>query len=108
MTHSFPHRLHSVLFGTVSILVNKEGGGGSFSRAEHKTDGEMEYGLSMNFWAAFWAMKAVFPHMRARNWGRIVSICSLKGVNAHIGRSEERRVGKECVSPCRSRWSPFH
>src|SRR3546814_15409892 len=23
-------------------------------------------------------------------------------------RSEERRVGKECVSPCRSRWSPFH
>src|SRR3546814_20257085 len=22
------------------------------------------------------------------------------------GRSEERRVGKECVSPCRSRWSP--
>src|SRR3546814_11613903 len=23
------------------------------------------------------------------------------------GRSEERRVGKECVSPCRSRWSPY-
>src|SRR3546814_3491588 len=23
-------------------------------------------------------------------------------------RSEERRVGKECVSTCRSRWSPFH
>src|SRR3546814_12712531 len=23
-------------------------------------------------------------------------------------RSEERRVGKECVSPCRSRWSPYH
>src|SRR3546814_13810066 len=31
----------------------------------------------------------------------------------HIGagiahRSEERRVGKECVSTCRSRWSPYH
>src|SRR3546814_16402188 len=24
------------------------------------------------------------------------------------GRSEERRVGKECVSTCRSRWSPSH
>src|SRR3546814_10768028 len=24
------------------------------------------------------------------------------------GRSEERRVGKECVSTCRSRWSPDH
>src|SRR3546814_18939219 len=24
------------------------------------------------------------------------------------GRSEERRVGNECVSTCRSRWSPYH
>src|SRR3546814_14507955 len=32
--------------------------------------------------------------------------------NGHVGgpfgRSEERRVGKECVSTCRSRWSPAH
>src|SRR3546814_8053154 len=26
----------------------------------------------------------------------------------HVERSEERRVGKECVSTCRSRWSPYH
>src|SRR3546814_13272338 len=26
----------------------------------------------------------------------------------HKVRSEERRVGKECVSTCRSRWSPYH
>src|SRR3546814_6637393 len=26
----------------------------------------------------------------------------------HRARSEERRVGKECVSTCRSRWSPYH
>src|SRR3546814_9420728 len=26
----------------------------------------------------------------------------------HLPRSEERRVGKECVSTCRSRWSPYH
>ena len=25
-----------------------------------------------------------------------------------LPRSEERRVGKECSSPCRSRWSPYH
>ena len=25
-----------------------------------------------------------------------------------LERSEERRVGKECVSLCRSRWSPYH
>src|SRR3546814_5485734 len=33
-------------------------------------------------------------------------------LNAMLGslvqRSEERRVGKECVSTCRSRWSPYH
>src|SRR3546814_12572356 len=37
-------------------------------------------------------------------------------IRAHFGdacgnrslRSEERRVGKECVSTCRSRWSPYH
>src|SRR3546814_14945934 len=26
----------------------------------------------------------------------------------NIAQSEERRVGKECVSTCRSRWSPYH
>src|SRR3546814_20315828 len=29
-------------------------------------------------------------------------------VEQPAGRSEERRVGKECVSTCRSRWSPYH
>src|SRR3546814_19896746 len=28
--------------------------------------------------------------------------------SGRLGRSEARRVGKECVSPCRSRWSPYH
>src|SRR3546814_5753399 len=32
------------------------------------------------------------------------SCMPLKG----LFRSEERRVGKECVSTCRSRWSPYH
>src|SRR3546814_17810352 len=29
-------------------------------------------------------------------------------VVVELQRSEERRVGKECVSTCRSRWSPYH
>src|SRR3546814_1653858 len=32
----------------------------------------------------------------------------LRGLLAEGARSEERRVGKECVSTCRSRWSPYH
>src|SRR3546814_4280980 len=31
-----------------------------------------------------------------------------RGGAAGGDRSEERRVGKECVSTCRSRWSPYH
>src|SRR3546814_11288886 len=30
------------------------------------------------------------------------------GDRAASDRSEERRVGKECVSACRSRWAPYH
>src|SRR3546814_7760633 len=30
------------------------------------------------------------------------------GAGALMARSEERRVGKGCVSTCRSRWSPYH
>src|SRR3546814_16929509 len=30
------------------------------------------------------------------------------GAVAVADRSDERRVGKECVSTCRSRWSPYH
>src|SRR3546814_6377990 len=32
----------------------------------------------------------------------------MKGYSDGSRRSEERRVGKECVSTCRSRWSPYH
>src|SRR3546814_12460032 len=39
-------------------------------------------------------------------WG--TQLLSLKQDESGIERSEERRVGKECVSPCRSRWSPYH
>ena len=32
----------------------------------------------------------------------------VKSLVSDMSRSEERRVGKECVSTCRSRWSPYH
>src|SRR3546814_11235383 len=41
----------------------------------------------------------------------IVTLCSKFGQGQPAitdPRSEERRVGKECVSTCRSRWSPYH
>ena len=51
----------------------------------------------------------------------IGAVVNIKGVKTHITvsnalkiveqlehRSEERRVGKECLRLCRSRWSPYH
>src|SRR3546814_13544289 len=41
------------------------------------------------------------------DFGAFVTIAPGKDGLVHI-RSEERRVGKECVSTCRSRWSTYH
>ena len=42
--------------------------------------------------------------------GDLVGLMDVLGLAraAIVWRSEERRVGKECVQPCRSRWSPYH
>src|SRR3546814_13589321 len=40
--------------------------------------------------------------------GVAVAVVAAKAVRADHFRSEERRVGKECVSTCRSRWAPYH
>src|SRR3546814_9665041 len=39
---------------------------------------------------------------------QLVAIGQLQQGHRLTTRSEERRVGKECVSTCRSRWSPYH
>ena len=49
--------------------------------------------------AEAWVRDSVSEHAPTPGWP-----CTLAG----RGRSEERRVGKECSSPCRSRWSPYH
>ena len=40
--------------------------------------------------------------------GRLRLIRSARNLGFGAGRSEERRVGKECRPLCRSRWSPYH
>src|SRR3546814_1671281 len=37
-----------------------------------------------------------------------LGVCVSAMYDSTMQRSEERRVGKECVSTCRSRWSPYH
>src|SRR3546814_15400834 len=46
--------------------------------------------------------------MQAYRDGGHDGLIGLGGGSAIDIRSEERRVGKECVSTCSSRWSPYH
>ncbi len=75
-------------FGAVDILVNNAWGGGRIARVEHKDHAEFERSMAMGFYAAVWAMRAAFPGMRERQWGRIINMCSLNGVNAHMGTAD--------------------
>src|SRR3546814_1284809 len=38
----------------------------------------------------------------------VARVADSQDLPTDLARSEERRVGKECVSTCRSRWSPYH
>src|SRR3546814_17394463 len=56
-----------------------------------------------------WAKKAIVQLDSDGGHSVKVNISELKKLGEETTpRSEERRVGKECVSTCRSRWSPFH
>src|SRR3546814_4402559 len=51
----------------------------------------------------------VYGRRRAGRRRRGIARLAAQGLGlARAPRSEERRVGKECVSTCRSRWSPYH
>src|SRR3546814_12670879 len=43
-----------------------------------------------------------------KSWTVLLAISTFSLSLLGAFRSEERRVGKECVSTCRSRWSPYH
>ena len=51
---------------------------------------------------------------KVTGFGKVVVTPNITLVNVMLvetlgyNRSEERRVGKECASMCRSRWSPYH
>jgi len=83
-------------FGSIDILVNNAYRGQGLGRIENKSDAVFADGMNVCLYAAKWSMEAAFPHMRTRNWGRIINFCSLNGVNAHMGTAEYN-VGKEAL-----------
>jgi NAD(P)-dependent dehydrogenase (short-subunit alcohol dehydrogenase family) len=97
-------------WGTVDILVNNAWGGGRIGRIEKKTPELMEHGLNIGFLGPFWAMVAAHPIMKAKGYGRIVNICSLNGVNAHMGTAEyntSKEALRAATRTAAREWAPF-
>ena len=83
-------------YGALDILVNNAWGGGALGRVEAKTDEQVTRGMAVGYYGPFWAMRAAYPAMKQRGWGRVVNMCSLNGVNAHMG-SLEYNAAKEAL-----------
>ena len=97
-------------WGAVDILVNNAWGGGAMSRVEQKTDDLIEAAFAVGYFGPLWAMQAAFRYMRARRWGRVINLCSLNGVNAHIGTAEYNSAKEALRALTRTaarEWAPY-
>ncbi len=97
-------------WGTVDILVNNAWGGGSLGRLEYKTNAQMAHGFEVGFYGPLWAMQAALPTMRAQGRGNIVNLCSLNGVNAHIGTAEyncAKEALRTLTRTAAREWAPY-
>ena len=97
-------------WGTLDILVNNAWGGGVISRVESKSPELMEHGLNVGFLGPLWAMVAAHPIMKEQSYGRIVNLCSLNGVNAHMGTVEYNSAKEALRSATRTaarEWAPL-
>ncbi|MFD2183619.1 3-hydroxybutyrate dehydrogenase [Rhodoplanes azumiensis] len=72
--------------GKVDILVNNAGIQ-VVSPVQDFPDDKWELVLAINLSAAFYAIKAVVPQMKERNWGRIINIASVHGLVASINKA---------------------
>lgn len=96
-------------FGRLDILVNNAGA--SFPRRlENHSDEELADSFALNYWAVFWAMKAAFPIMKAQNYGRIINMGSLNGVNAHMftmAYNASKEAMRAMTRTAAVEWGPF-
>src|SRR3546814_19940953 len=71
-------------------------------------DGEDGYLWDAQGWYGGDINKFWFKTEGEGNFGESPEQVEVQALWSRAIRSEERRVGKECVSTCRSRWSPYH
>src|SRR3546814_8268922 len=105
-------------FRDIDVLVNNAGLALGTTPAQRADLAQWRQMIDTNVTALATMTHALLPTLIERR-GAIFNISSIDGSYPYAGgnvygatkafvRSEERRVGKECVSTCRSRWSPDH
>jgi len=83
-------------WGRVDVLVNNAWSTNGMGRVENRPDEAVDRGLAIGFRGPLWAMQTAFPIMKAQRYGRVINMCSLNGVNAHMG-TLEYNVAKEAL-----------
>jgi 2-dehydro-3-deoxy-L-rhamnonate dehydrogenase (NAD+) len=80
-SHSVSHAVEEVLrrTGQIDILVNNAGIAGRAAPLWEQTDEDWQRAIAVNLTGVFQCCRAVVPHMRSRNYGRIVNIASIAG-----------------------------
>jgi len=75
-------------FGRIDVLVNNAQGMHAHKPFEEITDSDFDVFLISGLKGTFWAMQAVFPHMRAQGGGRIINFVSLNALNGAPGLAD--------------------
>src|SRR3546814_20893655 len=108
MTHPFPTRRSSDLAGIDDDLLEPFCVSGEWAQVADNLI-ERYQGTATRIVSYFAGMAWARDEHALGAWGELArAIRAANPAEAPDVRSEERRVGKECVSTCRSRWSPYH
>ena len=92
-------------FGRLDILVNNAATNPQFCNVLDTDLSAFQKTVDVNIRGYYFMSIEGGKLMKANGGGSIINVASINGVSP---RSEERRVGKECLRLCRSRWSPYH
>jgi 3-oxoacyl-[acyl-carrier protein] reductase len=74
-------------FGSLDILINNAGTLDHMATVENQVDGLWDRDLKVNLTGAFNCSKAVWAHMKQRNWGRIIMMSSIAGSLGGFGQA---------------------
>lgn len=94
--------------GDIDILINNAtAGDGQPAHLEDTSEQNINKLIQVNYHAPLWAMQKVFPGMKAKGWGRVISMASLNGINAHrfsVGYNSSKEALRALTRTAAAEW----